>query len=374
MNIPPPHLNGGPPAPAPAAAHAPADAAPAAPTALPDLLTSLAEVVRLRILRLLEQEELTVGEVARVVQLPQSTVSRHLKVLFDAGWLTRRPEGAATFYRVVAADLPPSARALWHAVRPQLGAAADSTNGRRRNADDDSSPAPTLPDDAASLFRDDDSRLHAVLAERMTDSMSYFGRVAGEWDAIRADLFGRGFTTRALIALLPPDWTIADLGCGTGNVAEHVAPFVRKVIAVDQSAPMLKAAKKRLKEHDNIEFLRGDLTSLPLDDASVDAATCALVLHHLADPAAALAEVHRILKPGGLALILDMRAHDRAYYRTHFGHKHLGFTEKALRDCFSAAGLEHPRITPLPDAPDGKGPGLFVATARKPLTSPKKRR
>lgn len=309
-------------------------------TPLTERLAALSELLRLRICHLLEQQELSVGEVARVVQLPQSTVSRHLKVLSDAGWLLRRAEGTATLYRLVQDDLDPGARDLWRAISGQLA----------QNQE----------------VQEDYRRLQGVLAERRTDSLTFFGRVAGEWDQVRQALFGGEFTMQALLALLPPDWTVADLGCGTGNGAELVAPYVRQVIALDQSKPMLDAARKRLAHLDNIRFVDGPIESIPLDPHSVDAALCIMVLHHVPEPAEAISEMCRILRPGGVAMIVDMFEHDRIEYRQSMGHRHLGFSESAMGEMFARAGFEHARVLPLPGEPQAKGPGLFAATARAP--------
>lgn len=314
-----------------------------------DRLAALAEPIHLRILRLLEQEELSVGEVAKVLQLPQSTVSRRLKVLGDAGWLFKRAEGTATYYRLMLDDLPAEVRTLWLTVRAQMLAPGGGGEGL-----------------APAQLQTDAHRLESVLAERASDSLGFFGRVAGEWDAIRSELFGADFTARALLALIPARWTVADLGCGTGNASEHLAPYVAKVIAIDQSAPMLKAARKRLHAFRNVDFVRAELTDLPLPDASVDAAMCVLVLHHLDDPASALAEMRRILRPGGAALVVDMREHERRLYRETMGHRHLGFSEETILDALREAGLAEGRIVELACDPAGKGPDLFVATARRP--------
>jgi ArsR family transcriptional regulator len=305
------------------------------------LLASLAEPIRLRVLRLLDGEELTVGEIARVVQLPQSTVSRHLKVLLDRGWLARRSAGTATLYQLVLDDLAMDARALWLAVRPQVGSRPEHDEDRRR--------------------------LAAVLAERRLDSESFFGRVGGEWDAVRASLFGSDFTARALLSLIPRGWVLADLGCGTGNASELLAPHADRVIAVDQSKPMLAAARKRLAAHSNVRFAAGSLDKLPLPARSVDAAVCILVLHHLDDPVGALREMARVLRTergGGVALIVDMLEHDRAEYRQTMGHRHLGFAPEGLRAMLKDAGLSEATVQPLPSDPSAKGPGLLVATGR----------
>lgn len=308
------------------------------PAILTQRLATLSEVVRLRILRLLEAEELSVGEVASVVQLPQSTVSRHLKLLSDAGWLVRRSEGTATLYRLVHDELTPGARSLWLAVREQFASSPD--------------------------VAEDTRRLKAVLNERRADSQAFFGRVAGRWDDVRTELFGGVFTADALLGLLPSHWTVADLGCGTGNAAEHLAAVVERVIAVDQSAPMLQAARKRLARFRNVTFVRAGLEHLPLEAASIDAAVCVLVLHHLEDPAAVLREIRRVLRPGGVALIIDMIEHDRASYRHTMGHRWLGFSEQRLIELMGEAGFVRPRVRALSAEPDARGPGLFACSAQ----------
>lgn len=312
------------------------------------LLGSLADRVRLRLALVLEQEELSVGELARVVQLPQSTVSRNLKVLSEAGWLVKRSAGPATLYRLVLDDLSQPARAIWIVVRDQPDHAAQRTEDVRRMRD--------------------------VLAERRLDSQAFFNQVAGEWSQVRARLFGSGgggFTARGLLGLLPAHWTIADLGCGTGEAAEHLAPHVQRVVAVDQSEAMLEAARGRLGGlggMSNVEFVRAKLDALPLADASVDAAVCVLVLHHLADPVQALREMARVLRTdrgGGTALVIDMLEHDREEYRRTMGHAHLGFSMDRLAGMMEEAGLAGVRVTPLAGEADAKGPGLVVGVGSK---------
>ncbi|MCC6676836.1 MAG: ArsR family transcriptional regulator [Phycisphaerales bacterium] len=311
------------------------------PMAVTERLSALAEPIRLRILRVLETQELSVGEVSSVVQLPQSTVSRHLKMLAEGGWLARRSEGTATFYRLTLDDLPAEARSLWVAVRDQLGSSSD------------------LAEDAR--------RVQSVLAERRADSQAFFGRVAGEWDDLRTQLFGDRFTQAGLLSLVNPTWTVADLGCGTGNASELLAPYVQKVMAVDQSDAMLAAARKRLSGQPNVEFIAGSLDRLPLPAASVDAAVCVLVLHHLDDPGAALGEMRRILRTdrgGGCGLVIDMLEHDRAEYRYAMGHKHMGFSKSRVLGMLKDAGFNLTTHRDLPGDPGGKGPGLFVAVGR----------
>lgn len=304
---------------------------------LAERLAALSEPVRLRICHILEQSELSVGEVSNVVQLPQSTVSRHLKTLADSQWVTKRAEGTAKYYRLVQDDLPEDARPLWQALRKQL----------------DHDPG----------FDEDAIRLKVVLAERRYDSLAFFGRVAGEWDRLRQDLFGHHFTAPGLLSLLPRDWTVADIGCGTGNVAEILAPCVKEVVAVDPSEPMLRAARKRLDDVENVRFVHGSLSDLPIEDSSINAATLVLVLHHVADARQALAEVRRILEPDGRILIIDMLEHDRTIFKQSMGHAHLGFNPQNIRDLITETGFSDPHIAPLATDANARGPGLFVATA-----------
>lgn len=310
----------------------------AAHNLLSDRLASLSELIRLRIGRLLAAQELSVGELSRVLQAPQSTVSRHLRVLSEAGWLARRADGTATFYRLSDAELEPGMRGLWVAVAGQFD-----------------------QDDAT--LAEDDRRVQSVLAERRTDSLAFFGRVAGQWDAVRQEMFGDSFAAQALLAFLPAEWEVADLGCGTGFASEALAQVVKRVVCVDQSGPMLDAARKRLRDFDNVEFMQGPIEALPLEDACVDAALCMLVLHYLDSPQDGICEMRRVLRPGGRALIVDMFAHGRGEYRNTMGHKHLGFAPEQIEAFCREAGFDQVRIIPLPSNPEAKGPGLFAAVA-----------
>jgi ArsR family transcriptional regulator len=308
--------------------------------AILDHLASLADTTRSRILLLLDRHELTVTELCGVMQLPQSTVSRHLKALADAGWIGSRAEGTSRLYTMTRDALDAPTRRLWLLVREQVGP----------------SPAATQ----------DERRLQGALAERRTKSQEFFSSSAGQWDRVRDELFGDRFHLAALAAFAGSDWTVGDLGCGTGQGSAAIAPFVARVIAVDASAPMLQAAKKRLQGFENIELRRGELEALPIDDARLDAATLMLVLHHLPEPERALAEVARVLKPGGRLIVVDMLPHDRDSYRQQMGHVWLGFGDEHLRRLFQEARFEDIRIVSLPPDAKAKGPGLFVATATTP--------
>ena len=307
--------------------------------AILDQLASLADTTRSRILLLLDRHELTVTELCGIMQLPQSTVSRHLKALADAGWIGSRAEGTSRLYTMSRDGLDAPTRRLWVLVREQVG------------------PSPAAAQDQR--------RLQATIAERRTKSQEFFSSSAGQWDRMREELFGDRFHLAALAAFADSTWTIGDLGCGTGQVSAAIAPFVAHVVAVDASAAMLQAARKRLHGIDNIELRRGELESLPIDDARLDAATLMLVLHHVPEPQRALTDVARVLKPGGRAVVVDMLPHDRDSYRQQMGHVWLGFSDEHVRRIFVDAGFDEIRIVSLPPDARSKGPGLFVATGRK---------
>lgn len=209
--------------------------------------------------------------------------------------------------------------------------------------------------------------MQAALAERRTKSQEFFSSSAGQWDRVREDLFGDRFHLAALAALASPDAVFGDLGCGTGQVSAALAPFVARVVGVDSSAAMLQAARRRLHGLTNVDLRRGDIEALPIDDARLDAATLMLVLHHLPEPARALADVARVLKPGGRVVLVDMLPHDRETYRQQMGHVWLGFSEEQIAHLLDDAGFERTRVVALPPDARAKGPALFVATGEKRL-------
>ena len=308
--------------------------------AILDHLTALSDATRSRILLLLDRHELTVSELCAIMQLPQSTVSRHLKALVDSGWIIARAEGTSHLYTMTRDERDPAARRLWLLVREQVG-----------------------PTHAASQ---DHRRLQAALAERRTKSQEFFSSSAGQWDRLRDDLFGDRVHLAALAALAGGDWVVGDLGCGTGQVSASLAPFVARVIAVDESAAMLQASRRRLAGLDNVDLRRGQLEGLPIDDGKLDMASLMLVLHHVPEPAKALSEVARVLRPGGRVIIGDMLPHDRESYRQQMGHVWLGFSDDQIGRLLADAGFERARIVALTPDARAKGPGLFVATGQKP--------
>jgi ArsR family transcriptional regulator len=233
--------------------------------------------------------------------------------------------------------LDPAARRLWHLVRDQVGSTAS--------------------------VRQDLVRAERVVQERRTTSQAFFSSRAGQWDRVRADLYGARADLAPLGALLEPEWVIGDLGCGSGQTADALAPFVQRVIAIDESSAMLGAARKRVGHHANVELRGGRLEDLPLDDGTLHAAVLSLVLHFVADPSAVITEAARVLRKGGCLLIVDMEQHEREEYRTTMGHVWLGFSPDQLTAWLTDAGFVPPRIVPLAPDAQAKGPALFTARA-----------
>lgn len=317
---------------------------PPQPTTLLAWMDSLADETRLRLLHLLDKQELGVVELRDILQLPQSTVSRHLKVLADQGWLRSRRLATNHLYRMILDELDPTARKLWLLARSETGNWA--------------------------TLQQDELRLVRRLREReAVGSAEFFAGAAAEWDKLRGELYGQSCSTAALLALLPRAIVVADLGCGTGELIDQLAPHVRSVIGIDNSPAMLKAARKRLAKFDNVELRRGDLQSLPIDDASVDAAMMLLALTYVpaGDLERVMHELSRITKPGGRAVVVDLLPHDRDDFRRQLGQLHAGFSEQQIRRLLTDAGFPPASITiiRLPPEPTAKGPALFLATATK---------
>jgi ArsR family transcriptional regulator len=332
-----------------------------------DLLRTLADPIRLRIIRLLEGRVqsvgatssssglaggLSVGELAEVLKLPQSTVSRHLKTLTDAQLAEARRDGTSMLYRLAPAASLDASKQLRELARAHL--------------------------DHDPLAKTDAHRLAAVLRRREPDAPAegFFGKHAPEWDQLRSKWFGDRFHLEALLALLHPDWTVADVGTGTGAMLPLLSPHVKNIIAVDPSPAMLKAAKNRVRTLDlpNVDLRPGSAERLPLDSGSVDVVLLALVLVYTPDPPAALAEARRVLKPGGTLLLIDLQPHSVELLREKLQHRWMGFDQSALTGSLLAAGFEKIRWHPLPsrhmrsqDSPGGV-PDLFALRASTPVT------
>lgn len=312
----------------------------AAPVSVLDRMAVLSDPVRCRLLLLCEQQELSVSEIRAILQLPQSTVSRHLKTLVEDGWLQARKDGTNRRYSA-RGDRPETAAELWSLVRKEIAPSARAAEDQRR--------------------------MLSVLAERHSRSQEFFSTSAGRWAEMRRELFGARFDLEAALAFLDDRWTVGELGCGTGDLAAALAPHVERVLAIDESPEMLTAASQRLEGADNVEVRAGHLEALPIEDGELDAATIVLVLHHVTSPEEVIREAARCLRPGGQLLIVDMLPHEREAFRAEMGHVWLGFDEATMRAWLEGAGLVRRRIRTLSPQSDVEGPSLFAASASKPV-------
>lgn len=291
------------------------------------MLSAFTDLIRLRILRLLEQQPqtgLTVGELADVLKLPQSTVSRHLKTLVEAGLSQSTRDGTSMVYR----------------LSPQSG-----HNAARQLRDMAKNYLNHEP-----LAAMDSQRLAMILRQREEATSKFFGKAAPQWDQIRKEWFGDTFHLEGMLSLLNPDWVVADLGTGTGAMLPLIAPHVKLVMAVDPSQAMLKNARQRVKEQSlaNVELRQGTLEQLPIEDQAIDVALITLVLHHVVNPAAAFAEIKRILRPGGIILIVDLQPHHVDMFKEKMEHRWMGFSQEQLTAWLASAGFGKIRWRALP--------------------------
>jgi len=310
-----------------------------------DLFRLLGDETRLRLLRVLSGRHgrLNVTELTSVLGLAQSGVSRHLKLLKEAGLVVEEKGGGFSFYRLSPALLDGGFGGLWPTLQTQF-------------ADAEGTPA----------VRADDSRLQEVLRLRKenfgvhgTDRAQFVpGRSWAAW-------------SRALGLLLPPV-DVVDIACGEGYLSVEAARWAKRVIGIDRSAEVLERARELASRRgvSNITWKRGELEKLPLEDRSVDVALLSQALHHAANPAHAVAEASRVLRPSGHVLVLDLREHDQTWVRDRVGDRWLGFKDDDLASFLKQAGLSEVKVrigARLPGDPFT----VLVASGVKPARSSK---
>ena len=285
-----------------------------------DLLRALADPTRLRIMRLLTRMELAVGELAQVLDQSQPRVSRHIRILAEAGLAERRREGSWVFVR----GAPGAGGA---ALAGTVAALID-----RGEADD---PAFAAQAEADRL------RLGQIRSARETRAADYFARHAAQWDVLRSLHSADSAVESALRRLLAgaPLGRVLDIGTGTGRMAELFEPGAETVVALDNSPEMLRLARARLQHlaPGRVELVQGDFAALPFADASFDTVLFHQVLHYAQSPEAALAEAARVARPGGRVAIVDFAPHDREELRSAHAHVRLGFADEHVRALLAAA-------------------------------------
>ena len=278
-------------------------------------LKALADPLRLRVLAAVSEDELTVGEVQEIVTSVQSSVSRNLAILRDAGFVQDRKEGTNVYFSL-RQDMPDAARELYQSLNARLA---------------------QLPE-----AKQDQERLRECRRRRLNRSRSYFETVAGDWERIRKSYFDDRVTSLAIEKLLPRNLVLADIGCGTGSLTFELARFAERVIGIDLSTEMLRRGREIAKQKRvrNVEFRMGDALKLPLESREVDAAFCVMVLHFLPDPQRAISELCRITRGGGSVILVDLVLHDQEWMREQMTHRWLGFDQSSVEGWFHAAGAE----------------------------------
>jgi len=297
-------------------------------------LRALADPTRLRIMRLLADMELAVGELAQVLGQSQPRVSRHVKILCDAMLAERRREGSWVFLRSAIAE--GSARALGAAAARLLAAGED--------------------EDAGFAARCDEDRRHlaAIRAGRQAHAEAYFARHAAEWDTLRLLHSPDAPVEAALDAALGGSLgALLDVGTGTGRMAELFAGRAEGVTAFDKSPEMLRLARARLQDlpAGKISLVQGDFTALPFAAAAFDTVLFHQVLHYAQEPEAVLAEAARVTAPGGRIAIVDLAAHAHEELRERHAHARLGFSDEQMLALLSAAGYAPAPPLAIPGGP-----------------------
>ncbi|MBX9575162.1 MAG: metalloregulator ArsR/SmtB family transcription factor [Caulobacteraceae bacterium] len=304
---------------------------------LVEALRGAGEPTRLRILALLATEELSVMELSGVLEQSQPRVSRHLKLLAEAGLIERFPDGARVFYRL---SSDTSARRLIDAVLDLL----DDVDGEG-----------------------DQRRLETVRREREAEAEAYFEQIAPSWDRIRS-LYVRESAVEAAIIEAAGDGPfdrMVDLGTGSGRMLTLLGRTAKTAIGLDLSQNMLNIARANVAKAgiDRVELRHGDVFATRLPDRTADLVVMHQVLHYLTDPAAAVAEAARLVRSGGRLLIVDFAPHALEHMRDEHQHRRLGFDDLEMRRWLTAGSLEAVPATVLP--PDREGLTVCIWTARR---------
>ncbi|MBW2382797.1 MAG: metalloregulator ArsR/SmtB family transcription factor [Deltaproteobacteria bacterium] len=309
------------------------------------IFKTLSDPTRMRILCLLEREELVVQELMEVLGMAQSRVSRHLAILREAGLLSDRRDGTYVFYRFV----PPAEGAWrdgWALVHD--GLAGDPTAER------------------------DDALLRQVIEARSAQARNFFDAVGPEWDALRKVFNDDVLRARAIDRLVTPGLRVADVGTGTGILATELARLGLDVVGIDHSARMLEAARGKLEAQSfpaggRVELRRGEADRIPLDDASMDAAFAHMVLHYVPSPADVVREMARIVKAGGALVVVDFVQHGHEWMKQELGVLWMGFSADDVCGWFEAAGLPDVQLEESESVAHGRDlPATFIASARLP--------
>lgn len=328
------------------------------------IFKALADSTRQKILQVIVKNEVAVSELVEVLRLPQSTVSRHLKVLRDAGLVDHRNSGTSSLYSPARFDRDP------HGDH----AASDFGDGENGNgaANGIGPLAATMIEwsKRQPLGEAVQRRIDAVLQSRRSESADFFGRLAHRWDQLRVECFGSSFHLEAMMALMPREWCVLDVGVGTGYMLPALATTFARVIGVDPADEMLDATRRRIERDglNNVELHPAQATQLPIDSATVDLCIASLVLHHEPTPADALNEFARVIRPGGKLMLIEQEAHELSRFHEIMQDRQPGFDRGDLSRMVERSGFDRVMVRTLETAQPTTGsapetPALFVLTA-----------
>jgi ArsR family transcriptional regulator len=271
-------------------------------------IKALSDETRLRIYAILLSHELNVNDIVEILEVSQPRVSRHLKILADAGLVLSRRDGLWVFYK--AANHQTSANILKNLIMQ----------------DSDMTTEMTL--------------LEEKIVQKAREKTIFYDSLAPRWDALKEGIFGTIHTSREIIRRLTRCNVAADLGCGTGDLLPLFAEKAQRVIGIDRSPKMLDEAKRRLKDNSaHIELRIGELEHLPMRDGETNAAVLNMVLHHLTEPHKGIREASRAIAKGGQCIIVELDKHNREEFRTSLGHRWLGFPQKLMKEWLAQAGF-----------------------------------
>ncbi|GAW65632.1 arsR family transcriptional regulator [Geoanaerobacter pelophilus] len=278
-----------------------------------DLIKALADPCRLRLVGALLRAELTVQELTQILGMGQSRISRHLKILTEAGVLSVKRQGTWSYYRAGEEN------AFFCAIRPEFERELEKL--------------PERNDDLAAVA--------LALEARRRRSLEFFDRHAAQWDVLSRTLLPVPHYLDRLLGLIPPVDTLLEIGVGTGALLPELCLRAAKVIGVDHSPAMLEEARRRISSdgNHNAELRLGEMTHLPLADGGAGCVIANMVLHHAADPLTVLGEIHRVLKPGGALVLADLARHEREWAREQLADQWLGFDEDELKGWIAGAGF-----------------------------------
>lgn len=302
-----------------------------------EVIKGLADPTRLRLIGILEHGEFTVQELTSILQMGQSRVSRHLKILVEAGICTVQRQGTWSYFQMNGND------DFFRSIRQEILGRVVHLEG----------------------YHDDQVGLTRILDERRSKSRQFFDQHARQWDQMASELIPVSQYVSLILNELDSGHIVVDVGVGTGRLLKELSAASRQVIGIDHSAPMLDQAKNRVENEklENVELRLGELTHLPVADGVANCAILNMVLHHAANPQTAFRELNRVLEPGGLLIIADLVHHEMEWFHDRMADQWMGFDHHEIERWLDLTGYRIGHYKQINF--DVKLPSVFVLTAEK---------